>query len=56
MPYEKNKCLPEAVSNRSQVINMKAYNRTWVAPAAVKIEFEKYEFYGDWKPKAGSKS
>jgi hypothetical protein len=56
MPYEKNKYFPGAISNRSQVINMKAYHRTWVVPAAVKIEFEKYEFCEGWKPKAGSKS
>jgi hypothetical protein len=55
MPYEKKKYLPEAVINRSQVNSMKAYHPTWVAPAGVKIEFEKYEFCESLKPKAGSK-
>jgi hypothetical protein len=56
MPYEKNKYFPEAVFDRSQEIYMQAYHHTWVALAAVKIEFGKNEFCGDWKPKAGSKS
>ena len=56
MPYEKKKYFPEAVFDRSQEIYRKAYHRTWVALAALKIEFGKYEFCGGWKPKAGSKS
>jgi hypothetical protein len=56
MPYEKKKYFPEAVFDRSQEIYMKAYHRTWVTSAALKIEFEKYEFCGGWKPKAGYKS
>jgi hypothetical protein len=46
MPFEKKKYFPEAVIDRSQEVNLQAYNRTWVAPAAVKTEFGKYEFCG----------
>jgi hypothetical protein len=56
MPFEKKRYFPQAVIDRSQGINLQAYNRTWVALAAVKNDFGEYDFCAGRKLKAGSKS
>jgi hypothetical protein len=55
MSHDKHKYFSEAVRYRPQAFIMKAYVRTWIAPAAMNYEFEEYGLYGDGKSKAGSK-